>query len=171
MPFLPPNQQRQSTTTIIHHVKKMDIVTFFLDNFNKYGTVTSFFGRHSRHSYIQFAFHYWRLSRPDYRNTVLVGLPAYLFRWLQLVMIVAKLALLTGQSAVQGGCAYVQSFTWICYDILMWNGLCCWSTRSLAPPLCMDQSTSPSIYQTVFHRQPGLSNHRPTPLHSTYRAG
>ena len=52
------------------------------------------------------------------------------------------LALLTWDRAVHG-----QSLTLICADIPESTGPCCWSTRSMFPPLCMPQSPDGSVHQ------------------------
>jgi len=100
------------------------------------------------------------LSRLDYGNAVLAGLPAYIFRRLAVDDERGRTAHLrpaslrphlrrvhqpplapgSGESAVQDGRAHVQGHSWNCAVIPESTGSCRRSVWSAFPPLCSDQT-------------------------------
>ena len=117
------------------------------------------------------------LSRLDYGNAVLAGLPAYLFRRLQSVMNAAA-RLIYGQRhsdhiisnalislhwfRAQGRLRFQKAV--LIYKATHGNapstGLCRRSTWSTLPPLCLDQSSAGAVHQTVYRWRPGLPSRR-----------
>ena len=105
------------------------------------------------------------LSRLDYGNAVLAGLPAYLFRRLTVDdergstthlrpaslrphlrrTHQPPLAPGSGESAVQDSRAHVQGHSWNCAVIPESTGSCRRSAWSTFPPLCSDQSSAGAV--------------------------
>ena len=122
------------------------------------------------------------LSRLDYGNAVLAGLPAYLFRrfsrrWtrqhgssndLRPASLrphhrrthQPPLAPGSRESAVQDGRVHVQGHPWNCAVIPESTGSCRRSAWTTFPPLCSDQSSAGAVRETVYRRPPGLPGRR-----------